>query len=766
MLTDRSWFADKLIHHAWLLVDVQDEWTVLHYAVWCVARTSGLCSAADEPDAQDVPRARSIFRLLLESGADVNAVNATGVTPLHMASWYGLEDVAKDLIDAKASVNEVASDVYKTRWQTIRDSNVITLFSRDCDLYRPDSFCIGENISALYLAARGGHVGIVKLLLKAEADVSISKSYGQHSGITALHAASAKGNADVVQELLAAGCDPNTQASDGGTPLHCAAEFGHLGVVEVLLKSAKSIKKPLEINLGKRCVEADNITALHLATTTGSEKIVGALIAAGCDVDAQASDGFTPIHLAAQNGAIEAAKRLLASKCNIHKRAALDGCYGLTPLHLAVRSGNLGIVNLLINSESDLDATASVAEIGNVSMFHLAAVCGHEDITKALLNAGCDPDTRTSAGSTPLFLAVKEGNAGVVECLVAAGVDVTAPQSNSSAGLLHMAVVGGSDEIAKILVEAGCPIDETTKSEEEGDITPLYLSVDLNRIAITKTLLKLGADVNAELKVSNTVSLWHKSRSAALMCRAFHLSFFTRKSNIPSFRRLKSFNNQLNNDQCQESNWFRCPSATKEKHTRGAGVSRSLCVVFQDGFTVLHTAAEQGAADTVRLLLQHGGDGDKPATFGDLVRVTPVHLAVMNKHVDVTREFAQAGCDLNVAKEFKGKGGFTPLYIAVKNNDVDMIKLLAEFGADVYKSREDGWTCLHAAAEQGNTEVVRTLLDSGCSVSVTASFDENKKVLPLHQAAQEGHETVSSAVSHSMSLATMIFVCNHFYRCF
>ena len=145
----------------------------------------------------------------------------------------------------------------------------------------------------------------------------------------------------------------------------------------------------------------------------------------------------------------------------------------------------------------------------------------------------------------------------------------------------------------------------------------------------------------------------------------------------------------------------------------------------------------------MKILLEHGGDGDKQATFGDLVNVTPVHLGVMNRHLEVVRALALNGCNLNLAKEFKGKGGFTPLYIAVKNNDVDMIKLLVKFGCDVDKSREDGWTCLHAAAEQGNIQVLKTLLDSNCNVDASASFDENKRVKPLHQAAQEGHEDVS-----------------------
>jgi ankyrin repeat protein len=48
---------------------------------------------------------------------------------------------------------------------------------------------------------------------------------------TALHKAALAGDAERVKELLKKGADPNAQDKDGYTPLHKAAEKGHVEVV-------------------------------------------------------------------------------------------------------------------------------------------------------------------------------------------------------------------------------------------------------------------------------------------------------------------------------------------------------------------------------------------------------------------------------------------------------------------------------------------------------------------------------------------------------
>ncbi|MEM1133067.1 MAG: ankyrin repeat domain-containing protein [Pseudomonadota bacterium] len=55
-------------------------------------------------------------RMLIEEGADVNAVGDLGYTPLHLAAWRGEEDMVMWLIQAGADVN-MRCEVGKTPYQ-------------------------------------------------------------------------------------------------------------------------------------------------------------------------------------------------------------------------------------------------------------------------------------------------------------------------------------------------------------------------------------------------------------------------------------------------------------------------------------------------------------------------------------------------------------------------------------------------------------------------------------------------------------------------
>jgi hypothetical protein len=82
-------------------------------------------------------------------------------------------------------------------------------------------------------AARGGHVKIVRALLRAGADPNAQ--YSEH--LTALTDAASHGHIEVVRVLLAAGADRNHR-SDLGTALELAVQNHHVAVAR-LLQSAQ-----------------------------------------------------------------------------------------------------------------------------------------------------------------------------------------------------------------------------------------------------------------------------------------------------------------------------------------------------------------------------------------------------------------------------------------------------------------------------------------------------------------------------------------------
>jgi hypothetical protein len=126
---------------------------------------------------------------LLEKGADPNARNGAGMTPLHTAAIHGHVNIAKLLIEYGADVNA----------RTLR------------------------GWTPLHFASAFRMPLFVKLLLEKGADVNAKDK----DGATPLHFAASKGYLDIVELLLKSGADPSIVNSLGQTPAELAEINGH-----------------------------------------------------------------------------------------------------------------------------------------------------------------------------------------------------------------------------------------------------------------------------------------------------------------------------------------------------------------------------------------------------------------------------------------------------------------------------------------------------------------------------------------------------------
>jgi ankyrin repeat protein len=84
--------------------------------------------------------------------------------------------------------------------------------------------------AGLLAAARTGHVGTVRDMLTAGANVNMKDEHGN----TPLIEAARNGHDDVVRTLLAAGADPKLTNEDGKTALMLAQQNSHDDVVRAL----------------------------------------------------------------------------------------------------------------------------------------------------------------------------------------------------------------------------------------------------------------------------------------------------------------------------------------------------------------------------------------------------------------------------------------------------------------------------------------------------------------------------------------------------
>ena len=155
----------------------------------------------------------------------------------------------------------------------------------------------------LLAAARDGQVEVVRSLLREGADVNAARG----DGLTALHLAAEGGHRAVADALVAAGAAVDAGTRIGRyTPLQVAAEGGHGAVVARLLEAGAD-PNARTTNSG--------VTALHLAAgAIDGRSAVAALLDHGADPNArEGSAGQTPLIFAAVANRAAAVTALLAA---------------------------------------------------------------------------------------------------------------------------------------------------------------------------------------------------------------------------------------------------------------------------------------------------------------------------------------------------------------------------------------------------------------------------------------------------------------------
>lgn len=200
---------------------------------------------------------------------DVNRPRAVGnKTALYIACEKGYADIAKFLLDKKADAS-------------ICDTEKETLHST-------------TQFSPLTIAAKNGHLAVVKVLLSSGIDIESRDDRDR----TALYAAAVKNKPNVVRFLCESNAKVNIQATNNWTPLTAAAFLGYSEVVKSLLKYGKGIDLEMR-DMKNQC------TPLFYAAHENKAEVVRILCEAGANVNAEnGNDSLlnkTPLDVAKYN---------------------------------------------------------------------------------------------------------------------------------------------------------------------------------------------------------------------------------------------------------------------------------------------------------------------------------------------------------------------------------------------------------------------------------------------------------------------------------
>jgi ankyrin repeat protein len=369
---------------------------------------------------------------LLAAGADPNAANRYGITPLWLAATNGSVPVTRALLGANANAKATLPH--------------------------------GE--TALMAAARTGNPEPIRLLLAAGSAPNAAES---SQGETALMWAAAENHAEAIRALIEGGADPNRHSKS----LELAPmDWVQVGMVSTILPRG-------------------GWTALMYAARQNAQDAAHAFAEKGADLDAQDPDGTTALMLAIINQHYDLAALLLehGANPNVADNTGMTSVYaavdmntfrsdiGRPPILLQDKLTALDVLKLALrNTAHKGDPNASLRSpiigrhhgFGDASLgqgatpLMRAAKSADLDAMRVLLDAGANPSLGMTKGSNALLIlagtkttpGTAENVAAGLRLLLQHGADINAPDARGDRAI-HVAAQQGLNDTVRLLVELG-----------------------------------------------------------------------------------------------------------------------------------------------------------------------------------------------------------------------------------------------------------------------------------------------------------------------
>ena len=413
--------------------------------------------------------------LVAEHSHGVDSRGFDNLTPLHMASLRGYEEVARVLLEGDADVRAQNDD----------------------------------DQTPLHVASREGHLEVVRVLLEHGASTKAQDKVGSTPLYLALQPRDVEGPHDHTS-----GADARAEDEDENRPaqLHGDLQIDLLSYLFSQEESAQATYNPLGCGMHTTAQGSTSVyTALHhsytgplrfhrnpiagamvrdknernhLASRSGHVEVARLLVEHGADPTAQHKDGSSPLHLASVNGHVEVVRFLVGRGTDLTTRDK----NGYTPLLSASLDGYVEIVQFLVEHGADLTARA---EDGWTAL-NLASTNGHIELVRFLVGRDADLTARNENGFTPLHSASLDGHVEIVQFLVEHGADPTA-RTNDEWTALDLASANGHIEVVRFLVGHGADLTAWNKN----GLTPLLSASQNGHVEIVEFLVEHGADPTA-----------------------------------------------------------------------------------------------------------------------------------------------------------------------------------------------------------------------------------------------------------------------------
>ncbi len=227
----------------------------------------------------DAPQAA---QTLFEFGANPNAKDNNGDTPLHLVSKSGATDMIDVLLDAGANINEKSAQESMTplhlAFAAGRPEFARVLIAKGANLRVKDS----DGCTPIHTAAAND--SLTRAIISVLPDNEIHNR--DEDGRTLLHIAAQGCGHNTVQYLCEDNrIDINAKNDDFENALHCATKVGNTGAMKVLIEQGIHVNE----------LDAKKKSALHWACASGNLNAAKILIQAGADLELTNGQGIKPL---------------------------------------------------------------------------------------------------------------------------------------------------------------------------------------------------------------------------------------------------------------------------------------------------------------------------------------------------------------------------------------------------------------------------------------------------------------------------------------
>lgn len=256
-----------------------------------------------------------------------------------------------------------------------------------------------------------------------------------------LYYAAFYGLVGVIKMFLKDNDDLSERNESGETPLHaaCWGSGNYVGLEYILDRSVEWLNDQQDGNLTPAMVLVDRGVPLDK---------VEMLVAKGARLDLPAFETWYSLHYAIRSRSYELCEYILDN--NIVSPSIKDDD-GETPLHWLLKQddASVEIANLLVRKEAEVCAE----DLESQQPLYEAACTGNVAVARVLIQHGADVnDTEDCEEWTLLHKATSEGHVDFVRLLLECMADVTSADRKSRTPL-HLAVKGGRTEILKMILD-------------------------------------------------------------------------------------------------------------------------------------------------------------------------------------------------------------------------------------------------------------------------------------------------------------------------